>query len=67
MAVSIIEDPENSSLGHESEYPDGGWRAWSVVLGSWCAMVPSFGLLNTIGVLEAWLARDPAAAPRLAS
>jgi hypothetical protein len=58
MAVSIIEDPENSSLDHESEYPDGGWRAWSVVLGSWCAMVPSFGLLNTIGVLEAWLAND---------
>lgn len=37
-------------------YPDGGWRAWGVVLGSWCAMVPSFGLMNTIGVFEAWLA-----------
>ena len=36
--------------------PDGGWRAWGVVLGSWCAMVPSFGLMNTIGVLQAWLA-----------
>ncbi|KAB8208115.1 major facilitator superfamily domain-containing protein [Aspergillus parasiticus] len=40
------------------DFPDGGWRAWSVVLGSWCAMVPSFGLLNTMGVLEAWLAND---------
>jgi hypothetical protein len=37
-------------------FPDGGWRAWGVVLGSWCAMVPSSGLMNTIGVLEAWLA-----------
>jgi hypothetical protein len=37
-------------------FPDGGWRAWSVILGSWCAMVPSFGLMNTIGVFEAWLA-----------
>jgi hypothetical protein len=37
-------------------FPDGGWHAWSVVLGSWCAMVPSFGLMNTIGVFEAWLA-----------
>lgn len=36
--------------------PDGGWRAWSVVLGSWCAMVPSFGLMNTIGVFQTWLA-----------
>lgn len=36
-------------------FPDGGWRAWSVVLGSWCAMVPSFGLMNSMGVFEAWL------------
>ncbi|CAG8901251.1 unnamed protein product [Penicillium egyptiacum] len=43
---------QDSDLG----FPDGGWRAWSVVLGSWCAMVPSFGLMNTIGVFEAWLA-----------
>ncbi|OQE07423.1 hypothetical protein PENVUL_c013G06052 [Penicillium vulpinum] len=38
------------------DFPDGGWRAWGVVLGSWCAMVPSFGLMNTIGVFESWLA-----------
>lgn len=44
------EDPE--------EFPDGGWKAWSVVIGSWCGMVPSFGLLNSIGVLQAWLASN---------
>ena len=50
--------PSLSELEHDCNlvYPDGGWRAWGVVLGSWCAMVPSFGLMNTIGVLEAWLA-----------
>ncbi|KAJ5118660.1 uncharacterized protein N7443_007590 [Penicillium atrosanguineum] len=37
-------------------FPDGGWPAWGVVIGSWCAMVPSFGLMNSIGVFEAWLA-----------
>ncbi|KAL4966459.1 major facilitator superfamily domain-containing protein [Aspergillus stella-maris] len=36
------------------KYPDGGLQAWLVVLGSWCAMVPSMGLLNTFGVLHAW-------------
>ncbi|KAL4941791.1 hypothetical protein BDV06DRAFT_222781 [Aspergillus oleicola] len=36
------------------KYPDGGFQAWLVVLGSWCAMVPSMGLLNTFGVLHAW-------------
>lgn len=38
----------------ESEYPDGGREAWSVVIGAWCAMIPSMGLLNTLAVLEAW-------------
>lgn len=37
-------------------YPDGGMQAWLVVLGAWCAMIPSMGLLNTIGVLHAWMA-----------
>lgn len=39
-----------------SEYPDGGgFHAWTVVLGAWCAMLPSMGLLNTLAVLEAHL------------
>ncbi|KAB8238131.1 MCT family MFS transporter [Aspergillus alliaceus] len=49
---------DQKQVEQASDFPDGGWRAWSVVLGSWCAMVPSFGLLNTMGVLEAWLAND---------
>lgn len=50
--ASLSEIEQDCSL----VFPDGGWRAWGVVLGSWCAMVPSFGLMNTIGVLQAWLA-----------
>lgn len=38
----------------EDKYPEGGSRAWLVVLGSWCAIFPSMGLLNTIGILHAW-------------
>ncbi|KAL3479646.1 major facilitator superfamily domain-containing protein [Aspergillus californicus] len=40
----------------DEKFPDGGLHAWLVVLGSWCAMVPSMGLLNTIAVLHAWTA-----------
>lgn len=36
------------------DYPEGGWKAWSVVLGAWCAMIPSMGLLNSLGILHAW-------------
>lgn len=35
------------------EYPEGG-KAWLVVLGAWCAMIPSMGPLNTLGILQAW-------------
>lgn len=39
-----------------AEYPEGGMQAWLVVAGAWCAMIPSMGLLNTIGVIHAWMA-----------
>lgn len=45
--LEMFDEPE--------EYPDGGRDAWLVVFGAWCAMIPSMGLLNTIGVLQAWV------------
>lgn len=48
-------DNASSSSSPPDDYPDGGWRAWSVVLGAWCALVPAFGIVNTVGVLEEWL------------
>ncbi|CAI7628510.1 unnamed protein product [Penicillium manginii] len=43
-----------SSNIDDCDYPEGGLKAWSVVLGAWCAMVPSMGLLNSLGALQAW-------------
>lgn len=40
----------------EGKYPEGGLRAWLVVLGAWCAMFAAMGMLNTIGILHAWTA-----------
>ncbi|KAL5337259.1 major facilitator superfamily domain-containing protein [Aspergillus crustosus] len=39
---------------NSSQYPEGGPDAWLVVLGAWCAMIPSMGLLNSLGTLHAW-------------
>ncbi|OLN89249.1 Riboflavin transporter MCH5-like protein 20 [Colletotrichum chlorophyti] len=39
-------------------YPEGGRDAWLVVFGAWCAMIPSMGLLNTMAVLQAWVAEN---------
>ncbi|KAH7176741.1 riboflavin transporter MCH5 [Dactylonectria macrodidyma] len=41
---------------HDVEYPEGGLQAWMVVAGAWCAMIPPMGMLNTVAVLQAWLA-----------
>ncbi|KAL4874426.1 major facilitator superfamily domain-containing protein [Aspergillus karnatakaensis] len=48
-------DPDGTDQTPES-FPDGGWQAWLVVVGSWCAALPSFGLMNTTGVFADWLA-----------
>ncbi|PLB48493.1 MFS general substrate transporter [Aspergillus steynii IBT 23096] len=38
----------------EDRYPEGGLQSWSVVFGAWCAIIPSAGILNSLGVLQAW-------------
>lgn len=39
-------------------YPEGGAQAWLVTFGSFCAMFGAFGLLNTVGTLQAYLAEN---------
>lgn len=56
------EPQQHSNANIDDDFPEGGWRAWSVVLGAWCAMIPSMGMLNTIGVLEAWIGENQLAA-----
>ncbi|PGH26608.1 hypothetical protein AJ80_01737 [Polytolypa hystricis UAMH7299] len=35
-----------------SSFPDGGLEAWSVVVGSFCALFVSFGWINCIGIFQ---------------
>ncbi|RYP69488.1 hypothetical protein DL770_008218 [Monosporascus sp. CRB-9-2] len=37
---------------HKDPAPDGGLRAWLVVLGVWCSLFVSFGWLNSIGTFQ---------------
>lgn len=46
---------ESDRRSDKQDEIDGGLTAWMVVLGAWCAMMPSMGLLNTLAVLEAWM------------
>ncbi|KAJ7867053.1 major facilitator superfamily domain-containing protein [Mycena leptocephala] len=36
-------------------YPEGGLAAWSVAVGSWCSMMAGLGLVNSVGVFEAYV------------
>ncbi|ABN65215.2 monocarboxylate permease homolog [Scheffersomyces stipitis CBS 6054] len=40
----------------EIVYPDGGWRAYGVVLGSFLGLTVSFGLINSVGAIQAYIA-----------
>lgn len=60
-----LESATDSSFGLEQDvisiksdddgYPEGGWKAWTVVFGSFCAMMASLGTMNTIGVFQAYI------------
>lgn len=52
---------------HEEFYPEGGTRAWLVVLGSFSGMVAALGIMNTIGVYESYLAEHQLASYSAAS
>lgn len=38
-----------------ADYPEGGLRAWLVTFGAFCGMFAGFGVLNTIGIFQAYL------------
>lgn len=39
-------------------FPDGGSKAWLVVLGAWCCMFTSFGWITCIGVFQDFYQRE---------
>ncbi|RJE25738.1 Oxalate formate antiporter [Aspergillus sclerotialis] len=49
-----LETHGRHGVSRTESYPEGGLRAWLVVFGAWCAMIPSMGLLNSLGMLHAW-------------
>lgn len=44
-----------SSAGDGESYPEGGLRAWLVVLGAWLALLSSLGLMNTLATFQTYL------------
>jgi hypothetical protein len=51
------ENETGTSLPKDAEdtYPEGGLRAWLVVIGSWCGLFCALGLLNSLATFQAHL------------
>lgn len=43
-----------SGASYEETFPEGGLRAWLVVLGAWFALMSAMGLMNTIAIFQAY-------------
>jgi len=52
--ASTLEGKKEDSRQEET-YPEGGLRAWLVVLGSWCGLFCALGLLNSLATFQAYL------------
>lgn len=57
LEANQSDEPEFDE-GHFKDFPEGGLEAWLVVFGSWCAMTATFGITNTTGFLQAYLAEN---------
>lgn len=53
--LSAPQSPNQNVEDDTKSYPEGGLRAWLVVLGSFSGMTASFGLMNTVGTFQAYL------------
>ncbi|OAQ77989.1 MFS monocarboxylate transporter [Purpureocillium lilacinum] len=56
-AEKYLKQPRQHECGELANYPEGGWRAWGVVVGSWCALFGSVSFMNSIGTFQAYLLR----------
>lgn len=55
-AIGDEEQSVTSSTDDEVSYPEGGLKAWSVVLGSFLGLVAALGMMNTVGIYHAYIA-----------
>ncbi|KAH7364736.1 major facilitator superfamily domain-containing protein [Rhexocercosporidium sp. MPI-PUGE-AT-0058] len=49
---SLFNSPPTSPITSFTAYPDGGIRAYTVLFGTWCALLPTSGMLTTTGSLQ---------------
>ncbi|TGJ87378.1 hypothetical protein E0Z10_g1410 [Xylaria hypoxylon] len=56
--ASLLGPRDPPLIQNDITYPEGGLRAWLVVLGAWSGLAASLGVYNSTGVIEAYLSRE---------
>lgn len=51
----ILVIPESTDA-HIDEFPDGGLKAYSVVFGSFLGLIANFGIMNSVGAIQTYIA-----------
>ncbi|KAK2001198.1 hypothetical protein LX36DRAFT_529676, partial [Colletotrichum falcatum] len=46
----------DTAAAEDEAYPEGGLRAWSVVLGSWLALFSALGIMNSLAIFQTYVA-----------
>lgn len=54
----VEEELEELEENQEGKYPEGGFDAWRVVLGSFLGLFAGFGLANSLGAIQAYIQRN---------
>ncbi|KAI1376230.1 MFS general substrate transporter [Hypoxylon crocopeplum] len=53
-AASISPSSSSDEVENDADFPEGGLAAWLVVLGSFCAMISVYGIINVAAVFESY-------------
>jgi hypothetical protein len=55
--LNVEEDVIVNPTFEAEAYPEGGFRAYTVLFGTWCSLLAASGILNTTGALQPYLLR----------
>ncbi|CCF57158.1 hypothetical protein KAFR_0C01650 [Kazachstania africana CBS 2517] len=64
VSYQVSETERDDSSGdillfdHDKDLPDGGLKAWLVVFGSFIGLIPVFGIINSLGAIESYIAAN---------
>lgn len=58
-AASLSSSSSYDAFGHENldDFPEGGWKAWTVVAGSALGLMTVFGVMDTISSIQLWISQ----------